>query len=88
MDNNVENNNIQRIENDNNIQLSDLWAMFINHKILYVLSLFICLSIAALYLYVTPKQWNRNAKIIIDESSRHLLPRQEECQKLDQEVMC
>lgn len=71
MDNNVENNNIQRIENDNNIQLSDLWAMFINHKILYVLSLFICLSIAALYLYVTPKQWNRNAKIIIDESSEN-----------------
>lgn len=52
------------------IQLSDLWAMVWNHKKWYVLSVFLCLVVAAFHLYRTPNVYDRRAKVIIDESDQ------------------
>lgn len=52
------------------LQLSDLWGLIWGHKVWYILSLVICLVVAAFYLYRTPVVYNRSAKVIIDESSQ------------------
>ena len=57
-------------EEDSAIQLSDIWGLFWNHKVWYVLSLAICLAAAVFYLYRTPVVYNRTAKVIIDESGQ------------------
>ena len=52
------------------IDLSDIWGIFWNHKWWYVLSMAICMSAAAFYLFITPVVYKRSVKVIIDESSQ------------------
>lgn len=57
-------------EEESMLQISDIWGMFWNHKIWYIISLAICLACAVFYLYRTPLVYNRSAKVIIDESGQ------------------
>ena len=71
METNTTNKNTNLLqEEDSAIQLSDIWGLFWNHKVWYVLSLAICLAAAVFYLYRTPVVYNRTAKVIIDESGQ------------------
>ena len=63
-------NNTFHQEEEPILQISDIWGMIWNHKVWYILSLAICLAGAVFYLYRTPVVYNRNAKVIIDESSQ------------------
>lgn len=69
MENNNTNNSFSR-EEESMLQIADLWKLFWDHKWWYVLSLVVCLSIAAFQLYRTPKVYNTTAKVMIDESSQ------------------
>ena len=64
------NNNFQQQEEESQIHLIDLWHMIWDHKWWYVISVAICVSVAAVYLYRTPKTYVRTAKVLIDESSQ------------------
>ena len=64
------NNQIYQHEEESTIQLTELWSMIWNHKWWYVLSVFVCLVVAAFYLYRTPNVYNRTAKVLIDESDQ------------------
>ena len=53
---------------DNSLQLSDIWSMIVKNKWWFILSIFLCLCVAAFYKYRTASVYQRSAKIIIDES--------------------
>ncbi|MBR5700538.1 MAG: hypothetical protein IKX37_05540, partial [Bacteroidales bacterium] len=57
-------------EDEQSIQLADLWAMIWNHKWWYIFSLLLCLIVAGYRLYKTPKLYSRSEKVIIDEDSQ------------------
>ena len=55
---------------ESSFSLSDLWNMIWGYKWFYVISVAVCLCLAALYLYVTPKSYVRVAKLIINEDAQ------------------
>ena len=55
---------------ESSFSLTDLWNMIWGYKWFYVISTVVCLCIAALYLYVTPKSYVRVAKLIINEDAQ------------------
>ena len=57
-------------EEESAIQIIDLWHMVWDHKWWYVISVFVCLLFAGVYLYRTPDTYTRSAKVIIDESDQ------------------
>ena len=57
-------------EEDQSIQLSDLWSLIWDHKGWYIFSILVALLIASLYLYKTPKTYSRTEKVIVDEDSQ------------------
>ena len=52
------------------INILELWHLIWHHKIWYILSVAICLTAAAFYLYRTPSVYTRSAKVLIDESNQ------------------
>ena len=60
-----------REEEENTLQLADIWGMIWNNRIWYVLSIILCLFLAVFYLYHTPKTYNRSAKVIVDEAAEN-----------------
>lgn len=58
-------------EEEETLQLSEIWSMFWEHKIWYALSVFLCLVVAVFYIYRTPKSYNCQAKVIIDEDAEN-----------------
>ena len=61
-------NNFQ--EEESIISLADLWGLIWGHKWWYVISVAVFLCVGAIYLYRTPKVYNRAAKVLIDESDQ------------------
>lgn len=64
------NNNLFHNEDETQFQLVDLWHMIWDYKWWYVISVFVCLALAAFYIYRTPDTYVRSAKVIIDESDQ------------------
>ena len=73
-ENNISNNQAQigqsGVDDQQTIQLADLWAMIWHNKWWYIFSLALCLIIAGYRLYKTPKLYSRSEKVIIDEDSQ------------------
>lgn len=57
-------------DTDSGLQLIDLWYLVWHHKVWYILSLIVCIIVAAFHLYRTPSVYTRSAKVMIDESSQ------------------
>ena len=64
------NRNIIRQEEESSINLLDLWHLIWDHKWWYVISVFLCVCIAVVYVYRSPAIYSRTAKVIIDEGSQ------------------
>lgn len=69
MENNTFNNSFNQ-ENESTFHLVDIWHLIWDHKWWYLLSLTVCLVIAAFQLYRTPMTYSSSAKVIIDESGQ------------------
>ncbi len=69
IDNTVQ-TSIQNSEDESPIQLSDIWGMIWGNKWWYVACTFLCLCVAAFYIYRTPDTYVRTAKVMIDESDQ------------------
>ena len=52
-------------EEESTISIVDIWHMIWDYKWWYVLCAFVCVCVAALYLYRTPDTYQRTAKVII-----------------------
>ena len=52
------------------LNLLELWQLVWHHKIWYILSVALCLVVAAFYLYRTPSVYTRSSKVLIDESTQ------------------
>ena len=52
------------------LNLIEIWHLVWRHKIWYIISVAICLVLAAFYLYRTPSVYTRSAKVLIDESNQ------------------
>ena len=57
-------------EGDNGIQIWTLLSLVLNHKRWYLLSLLICFCVAGLYIYRTQPQYQRETKVLLDESTQ------------------
>lgn len=55
---------------DDFIRIQDLWGMFVPKWHWFVISLFVTLSIAALYLLSTPNIYTRTASILVKDNSK------------------
>ena len=62
-------------EEDQSLQLADLWALVWDHKWWYVICILVALMIASFYLYKTPKTYSRTEKVIVDEDSQNSMMR-------------
>ena len=60
-----------RDNNENSLQLADIWAMIWNNRLWYVISVVLCLLFAVFYIYKTPKTYVRTSKVIIDEGAQN-----------------
>ena len=60
-----------REEEENTLQLADIWGMIWNNRMWYILSVLICLFLAIFYLYRTPKTYSRSAKVIMAEDAEN-----------------
>ena len=60
-----------REEEENTLQLADIWGMIWNNRMWYIISVAICLFLAIFYLYRTPKTYSRSAKVIVDEGAEN-----------------
>ena len=60
----------QMNEEEQSLQLSDLWALVWDHKWWYVSSILLALFLAGVYLYKTPKTYSRTEKVIVDEDTQ------------------
>lgn len=63
-------NNTQSHEKDPSFTLADLWDMVWNYKWWYVAFVAVCVLSVLLYIYRTPAEYVRTAKVIIDESEQ------------------
>ena len=57
-------------EEEQSIQLADLWALVWDHKWWYIASILLALFLAGFYLYRTPKTFSRTEKVIVDEDNQ------------------
>ena len=57
-------------DNDSSLKLRDIWELIWVYKWWYVVSMAVCLVLAALYLYRTPSVYQRSAKVIISEDGQ------------------
>lgn len=55
---------------DDFIRIQDLWGMFVSRWHWFALSLFVALSVAALYLLSTPNIYTRTAAILVKDDSK------------------
>ena len=62
-------------EEDQSLQLADLWAIIWDHKWWYVVCILLALFAASFYLYKTPKMYSRTEKVIVDEDSQNSMMR-------------
>ena len=62
-------------EDEQSLQLADLWALIWDHKWWYVFCILAALLIAGFYLYKTPKTYSRTEKVIVDEDSQNSMMR-------------
>ena len=62
-------------EEDQSLQLADLWALIWDHKWWYVICILAALFAAGFYLYKTPKTYSRTEKVIVDEDSQNSMMR-------------
>lgn len=67
------NNQIRPQQQDSGLEFSEILDLFMLHKKWYVISVALCLFLAAFYLYRTPKDYSRNEKVIIDDSNQSAL---------------
>lgn len=61
----MENKNKNKAQSNNPVTLKNLWYKCLNDWKWFVLSVAVCLLLAVAYLWVTPKEYNRNATIMI-----------------------
>lgn len=73
IDNNLDNRPSQvRNEEENDLlNLADLWSMIWDNKWWYVLSVAICLCFSVFYLYRTASSYTRTAKVMIDDTNEN-----------------
>ena len=62
-------------DDEQSLQLADLWALVWDHKWWYVFCILAALFIAGFYLYKTPKTYSRTEKVIVDEDSQNTMMR-------------
>ena len=62
-------------EEEQTIQLTDLWALVWDHKWWYVFSILVFLFLATFHLYKTPKTYSRVLKVIVDEDTQNSMMR-------------
>ena len=62
-------------EEEQSLQLADLWALVWDHKWWYVICILAALLAAGFYLYKTPKTYSRTEKVIVDEDSQNSMMR-------------
>ena len=62
-------------EEEQSLQLADLWALVWDHKWWYVICILVALMAASFYLYKTPKTYSRTEKVIVDEDSQNSMMR-------------
>ncbi len=58
-------------EEENQLKLADIWAMFWNNRIWYIISVVLCVLVAVFYIYHTPKTFSRTAKVIVDDNAEN-----------------
>ena len=63
-------------EEEQSLQLADLWALVWDHKWWYVICILVALVAASFYLYKTPKTYSRTEKVIVDEDSQASMMRE------------
>ena len=52
-------------QEDSNVSIKELWYQYLNNWKWFAISVIVCLIAACVYLWVTPKEYNRNATIMI-----------------------
>ena len=57
-------------EEDQSLQLTDLWNLIWDNKWWYIFCILVALFIASFYLYKTPKTYSRTEKVIVDEDNQ------------------
>lgn len=57
-------------QEEEGISFAELWSLFWDHKRWYVASMVLCLLVAVLFLYRTPKEYSRTMKVVVDESTQ------------------
>ena len=62
-------------EEEQTLQLSELWALVWDHKWWYIFCILAALFLAGFYIYRTPKTYSRTEKIIMDEDSQAAMMR-------------
>ena len=62
-------------DEEQNIQLADLWTLIWDHKWWYVFSILLFLFLAVFHLYKTPKTYSRVLKVIVDEDTQNSMMR-------------
>ena len=62
-------------EDEQSLQLSDLWSLVWDHKWWYVFSLLVFLTAAGIHLYKVSNRYNRTEKVIVDEDSQNSMMR-------------
>ena len=62
-------------DEEQSLQLADLWALVWDHKWWYVICILVALFAASFYLYKTPKTYSRTEKVIVDEDSQNSMMR-------------
>ena len=67
--------NPNSVEEEQSLQLSDLWALIWDHKWWYVFSLLVFLTGASIMLYKVSSRYNRTEKVIVDEDSQNSMMR-------------
>ncbi len=63
--NTTQNTAVRRQPTDNSLSITDMLMICLRHWPWFVLSLFICMSLATLYLLRTPKTYSRTASILV-----------------------
>ena len=65
----------QAQEEEQSLQLADLWALVWDHKWWYVSCILAAIFLAGFYLYKTPRTYSRSEKVIMDEDSQAAMMR-------------
>ena len=68
-------NGLVEAEEEQSLQLADLWALVWDHKWWYVFCILVALLAAGFYLYKTPKTYSRTEKVIVDEDTQNSMMR-------------